>query len=226
MRLLAVFALALVPLAAVAESEEYRKVGMWDISYESEKGGCAAIVPFEDDTIFIIGAETVTGELLVDMAIMNPAWKSIVRGQDYEVSVVFDDNAPWPLTMTGNTYDENFGLDLVFETHSDDADRFIEEFAVAEGMRWSYRGNKLGSYSLADSREAFETAMECTSVYLDAALEGALSQDDSPFSATPPEATGLAGASDGEGTPAAPPDRTWAGMADTQPGKFKLTLAE
>lgn len=204
---LLVSALVLAPLAGAAEPVDYAMIGMWDVFYEPENGGCAAVAQYDGDTVFLVGLQSVTGALALDIVIMNPAWQSIVTGRDYEVEIAFGDGVPWTMAMSGDAEGEMRGLGAMFETGTPEADRFASEFVAAPGMTWRYRGTELGRFTLTDAREAFEAVIACTDRYLDAAEAGA----DAPAAAAPPAATGTG---------------TAAGTAAALAGKLKPPPAE
>lgn len=160
-------ALLLAPAFALAQpTQHYRSVGWWDIVYFPNAEGCAALAEFENGVVFLIGLDTSSGNLALEVGILNTAWTSIQPGIDYEVIVTFGNKGPWYLTMTGAQSDELFGLNAVWDAESDSAGRFVDEFMASLNMRWVYAGTELGDFSLKDSRNAFNTALACTEANL------------------------------------------------------------
>jgi len=159
-------ALFLAPAAAPAQTEAYQSIGWWEVFYSQDERGCAAVAQFDNDVVFVIGINTASGEAGLEVAIANPAWTSIVSGNEYEVTATFGRKSPWYLTMYGTQADTLYGLENLWPAESDSAGRFVDEFMASTNMRWVYAGTVLGDFSLKDSRRAFNAALECTEIYL------------------------------------------------------------
>ncbi|NNU80682.1 hypothetical protein HMH01_09565 [Halovulum dunhuangense] len=155
----AILALSALPLRA--DVTDWKMVGTWDISHYSSSEGCLAYAEFANGTAFFIGFDLSTGDLLLDVTLMNGAWRSIVPGSDYTVQAVFGAETPWELAMIGEDFDGTPGLMMLVDATSDQAALFIEEFSKTYVMAWRYNGAPLGSFPLAGSRAAFEEVLAC-----------------------------------------------------------------
>jgi hypothetical protein len=165
-RLILAFALVLAPLAAAAQARSYQSIGWWDVSYYPASAGCAATAEFDNGLVFLIGLDTSTGQLGLQVGLLHSDWGSIREDQEYQVEVKFGHRQPWSLTMYGARLDGLYGLENIWPAESDSAGNFVDEFMAATNMRWSYGGQLLGDLSLKDSRRAMNAAIECTQHYL------------------------------------------------------------
>lgn len=168
---------------AKAEPIDWKTVRGWDISFYPNSEGCQAFALFEEDTAFFIGFDSTGGELSVDVTLLDQKWKSIEAGKEYEIEVAFGDESPWSLEMDGLRTDDYPGLNIMIDAGSDEAELFIDEFQRETSMRWSFKGNLLGRYTLRGSRVAFDEVINCQRSYLNAQSSDPFSGSDSsdPF---------------------------------------------
>ena len=175
---LALAALVFLPQTALAEITEWSRIGQWEVDFYSGPKGCLAMKHFENTTFFI-GFDTTENSFDLDVTLMNENWKSIRDGEDYEISVTFGDETPWPFTMTGVMYGGTPGLTIYSEAQSDAAKLFMEEFMRENNMLWRYDNIELGNFSLRNSRRALTDVMACQDSY-----QAAIESVSDPFSFT------------------------------------------
>lgn len=165
-------ALAALPLAGPAAAEPYQKIGQWDVAYFPAAKGCGAVGQYDNGAVFLIGLDTTSGKVALEVGLLSREWSSILPGNQYDVTVTFGRKGPWYLTMIGAQSEDLYGLNAVWDGESDSAGRFVEEFMASMNMKWVYQGTMLGDLSLKDSRRAFNAVIECTEIYLGAGDAG------------------------------------------------------
>lgn len=144
-----------------ADVTSWKKVGGWDIGFYPNLPGCLAYMPYEGGTHFWIGFIRRDDDILLDVSLMDDAWRSIEAGKEYSVKVYFGDETPWTLEMSGRNYDGSPALNFTFDASTEQSGRFVNEFMRETGMKWYYNNAMLGHYSLRGSRQALDEAVAC-----------------------------------------------------------------
>lgn len=152
--------------ATLADPIDWKNVGGWDISFYPASEGCQAFALFEEDTAFFIGFDNTENELSLDVTLLDEKWRSIEAGKEYKVEVKFGDESPWTMDMDGLRTDDFPGLSIMIDAGSDQAKLFIEEFQAESSMKWTFKSNVLGRYTLRGSRAAFDEVIECQRSYM------------------------------------------------------------
>lgn len=155
----ACFTAALAP-PLWAQSKHYATVGSWDVSWYVATGGCLAFASF-DGTGFFIGFDTKEEVPALDVTVLDDGWDRFEADEVYPVTVSFGEADPWTLDMQGVRMDGAPGLHILIDATMDQAEVFIEEFQHERRMRWSVGEDELGTFTLAGSRRAFQTVLEC-----------------------------------------------------------------
>ncbi|MBO9449347.1 hypothetical protein J7426_03700 [Tropicibacter sp. R16_0] len=156
----------LLGTTALADPIDWKVVRGWDISFYPASEGCQAFALFEEDTAFFIGFDNTENELSLDVTLLDQKWRSIEAGKEYKVEVKFGDESPWTMDMDGLKTDEFPGLGIMIDAGSDQAKLFIDEFQRENSMKWSFKSNVLGHYTLRGSRAAFDEVIACQRSYM------------------------------------------------------------
>ncbi|MBI1340567.1 hypothetical protein GC169_10235 [bacterium] len=88
--------------------------------------------------------------------VLNRLWRSLTVGSEHDISLVFDDYAPWSGAATAVDFGDGV-KGLWIDVDSD----FLTEFAKAEALYLSYEGDIIGSFDLEDSAKAMVVMLEC-----------------------------------------------------------------
>jgi hypothetical protein len=160
--------LALACTASQAEVTLWKRVSGWDVSFYPGLPGCLASVQYNRGTSFFIGFIRRDRDLLLNVTLMDEAWRSIEAGKEYEVKIYFGDESPWTLNMLGERYGQFPGLDFSISATADQADLFVEEFQRELYMEIFYAGVSLGKYTLKGTRAAFQETIRCQRSFNDA----------------------------------------------------------
>jgi hypothetical protein len=146
---------------SVAEITPWRTVGDWDISFYPGSNACLAYATYENNLGFFIGISNLTGNLNLEVTLLNEQWKSIESGKEYGVSVVFGNEPPWNLEMIGVQTETFHGLTFAIAADSTEAGQFADEFMREVTMSWTYGGNQMAFVTLRGSKLAFDEAVAC-----------------------------------------------------------------
>lgn len=152
---------AMLPAQAKADVTLWKDVGNWSIGFYPNLPGCLAYTSYERGTHFWIGLIKKDDRTLLDVSLMDDAWKSIEPGKEYSVKVYFGDETPWTLEMSGKDYDGSPAINFAFDAYSEKAGLFVEEFQRELGMAWYYQNVQLGRYSLRGTQKAFDEVVAC-----------------------------------------------------------------
>lgn len=152
---------AILPVQSKGEVTLWKNVGDWDVSFYSNSPGCFAYMYYEGGTSFWLGFIKRDDDILLEVSLMDDAWKSIEAGKEYSVKVYFGDETPWTLEMSGKDFDGSPALSYAFDASTEQSGLFLDEFIRETGMKWYYRNAMLGHYSLKGSRQAMNETVDC-----------------------------------------------------------------
>lgn len=154
-------ALAMAGTGVHADTEDWKKIGSWDVSFYPGSKGCQAYALFDQETAFFIGFDNNENALSLDITLLDETWQEIEAGKEYPIELRFGDQTPWTLSMSGIRMDGYPGLHAMIDAKSLESDVFIEEFQQESRMAWRHDDELLGGYTLNGSRNAFEEVIAC-----------------------------------------------------------------
>jgi hypothetical protein len=130
-------------------------IGTWSVTADPAMGhSCFALKVYQDRTAFRIGLNRRASKGYI--AIANPAWDSLQRGQAYELRLVFGSAPPRDRRATAVSLDGAITLWMSF-VDTDLVIEFMQEPAV---QIWSNK-QLINELSLQGSFDAFMEVMRC-----------------------------------------------------------------
>lgn len=182
------------------ETPLWRTVGQWQIRVDASLGyGCFLVGSYTRGTVLRIGIDQQSGNGYVMVG--NEAWRSLQVGNQYDLALRFDSNAPWRGSATARRIGSG---DMVFLYLSFDRARFLVELARRNNMTIFYQGDVVTSLPLRGTNAAVQEMLNCQRA-ADIARKTNRPQGD-PFAGSPQgPASGPRGPSFGPGGPSTGP---------------------
>jgi hypothetical protein len=186
----------LAPSAAFAQDTPlWRTVGPWQIRVDASLGfGCFLLGSYTRGTVLRIGINQQNGNGYVMVG--DESWRSLQVGNQYDLSIRFDGNAPWQGRATARRIGSG---DMVFLYLSFDRARFLVELARRNNMTIFYQGRVVTQLPLHGTNAAVQEMLNCQRV-ADAARKGR-PQGGDPFGGSPQGPAAGPGQSPGPGGP-------------------------
>lgn len=152
---------AILPTTAMAETNVWRDVGGWEVSYFPDAEACQAFAVFERDTAFFIGFDGTGEKLSLNVSLIDQSWTEISAGVEYPVRVQFGGNPAWTLGMDGQIINDVPALNIHIDAQSPEAELFVREFKQETQMIWTLGDVTLAHLTLRGSSAAFNAVLEC-----------------------------------------------------------------
>jgi hypothetical protein len=127
----------------------------WTIAVDKTlANGCFIVSYFDGGTALRVGFDRRHGNAYV--MLLNDNWRSIREGNEYQISVQFDSQAPWNASATG----VRMGGSPGFIATTDKTD-FMVEFMRQRGMSVTYSGREITRLSLRGTAAATQEMLRC-----------------------------------------------------------------
>jgi hypothetical protein len=182
-----------VSVAFAEATALWRTVGQWQIRVDKSLGyGCFLVGSYTRGTVLRIGIDQQNGNGYV--LVGNEAWRSLQVGNQYNLSLRFDNTPPWRGRATARRIGPG---DMVFLYLSFDRARFLLELARRMNLTIFYNGEVVTSLPLRGTNAAVQEMLQCQRA-ADIARKTNRPQGD-PFAGSPQ------GPSSGPGAPSSTP---------------------
>lgn len=176
----------------------WRTVGQWQIRVDASLGyGCFLVGSYTRGTVLRIGINQQNGNGYVMVG--NEAWRSLQVGNQYDLAMRFDGNAPWRGRATARRIGNG---EMVFLYLSFDRARFLVELARRNNMTIIYQGAVVTQLPLHGTNAAVQEMLNCQRV-ADAARKNRPQGD--PFAGSPQGPASGPGPSSGPSGPSFSP---------------------
>ena len=146
------------PSAAFAQDTPlWRTVGAWQIRVDASLGfGCFLLGSYTRGTVLRIGINQQNGNGYVMVG--DESWRSLQVGNQYDLSIRFDNNSPWRGRATARRIGNG---DMVFLYLSFDRARFLVELARRNNMTIFYQGRIVTQLPLHGTNAAVQEMLNC-----------------------------------------------------------------
>lgn len=174
--LLAALLLATAASAASAPAEApvvgYATVGGWGVYVDLELDrSCYLVGSFRSGMVVSFGADRRPGDGAGYLVLANPAWKDLVDGGSYPVTIRYDAHRPWAGRARAAILDGVPSLTFRFVDT-----RFARQFAEGRALVVRREGRRIAALDLGSSSGAVRTMMACQAEV--DGLTKAMGQDD------------------------------------------------
>jgi hypothetical protein len=143
--------------AVAQDTVLWRSVGQWQIRVDASLGfGCFLVGSYTRGTVLRIGIDQQNGNGYVMVG--NEAWRSLQVGNQYDLALRFDNDAPWRGRATARRIGSG---DMVFLHLSFDRARFLVELARRLNLRIFFNGELVTQLPLHGTNAAVQEMVRC-----------------------------------------------------------------
>jgi hypothetical protein len=143
--------------AFAQQTELWRTVGQWQIRLDKSLGyGCFLLGSYTRGTVLRIGIDQQNGNGYVMVG--NEAWRSLQIGNQYPLSLRFDNESPWRGKATARRIGSG---DMVFLYLSFSRSRFLVELARKMNLTIFYNGDVVTQLPLRGTNAAVQEMLRC-----------------------------------------------------------------
>ena len=140
---------------------KWGQVGPWKISVDQTLGNGCFMVAGYGNSAFRVGIDNTSNTSYFMM--FNPAWQTLVPGQQYQVAGQFDNGTVDTWTAMAITIGNVTALRVQFNTPS--PAEIMQIFGRRYNFKLYYRGNVLSSLNLVGTEAAAAATINCNSQF-------------------------------------------------------------
>ncbi|OOZ38112.1 hypothetical protein BOW53_16520 [Solemya pervernicosa gill symbiont] len=154
--------LIVVPLAYSEDNPITKRVGDWEVGIdELVRSGCYTTKSYGSGDAFRLGVNKDFSYLY--FAIGNEKWKSIEKGKEYKIRIIFGDETPWSGSMHGININ-GFPMLLLNIRESKISNAFLSEFMQDKRLVVEYNNIQIASLSLKGASKSVSVLTQCHKV--------------------------------------------------------------